>query len=953
MFQLIRYPAVLVTFLVSLVWAQPANDLCNAATVIACGANISASTNSATFDKADLCGTNNTAPGIWYKFVGTGDYITLSTCNAGTDFDSKISVFEGSCTALTCITGNDDDANCTTSARASTTGFFSTLNKDYYILVHGFARATGNFDLTLVCGLPPVPPVNDVCSGASNVSCGTILNGSTVGATVDAGINCNTPATEPGVWYTFVGNGDRYLVSVCQANYDTRISLFAGSCTGLTCVTANDDFCGIQSLSIIRSVPNTRYYILVHGSNGATGDFTLDLQCESSPINDDCVQAAPITCGASVQGSTAGGSVDNTPLCNGMSQSSPGVWYSFTGNGDMASLSTCSFLTNFDTRLSVFTGSCTSLQCMLENDDEACFLGSRFSEASFLTTAGETYYVMVHGFAGATGDFQLNLTCTTPPTTPPNDLLANASLIACGDSVAGTTIAATMDVVPDCGMLVGAPGVWYTLVGTGDEVTLTTCNNNLNFDTQLGVFRKANNQLECVAGNDDDFTCLAGSNASSLKYFTNFGETYYILVQGFNGSIGDFSLEVSCVSTGPVVVEECQLAAFDPGNNLAFIIFLAGTPGLSPDYLPVGNTGRLVQYSDGTAEVTGQVVNRFNLNYLWDIHMNLHDAQTWSQWSAGIGRYKGGRPEAIANHPDWVYYKLKPGSFISGAPGSSFDGDTLWLSHSPADFTYGFQLGSGANDRNAFAGMSGWFTFSGAYSGQGDLNTSFTACQRITRMRIRAQLQGPSTPGATTGMRSTLSDDGILPLTQPFTSSLSYTGSEQVTTMPSNVTDWVLVELHDPADPKTVIARQAALLRSDGQLLDVNGSDLLEIELPGIAQWAGHEVHIAIRHPRHMAVMSAEPLSLDQSVVQWDAVKSQVGMWDKSALIKLEDGTLLIPAGDLNQNGTVEASEVNMVRSALFQYGAQERDINGDGTVNATDMHTILKNVGKTAAFPR
>jgi hypothetical protein len=756
MLRVLRYILIPLFSLASFVFAQPADDLCSGATTITCGATVSGSTNTATFDKVDLCGTNNTAPGVWYQFVGTGDFITLSTCSAGSNFDTKISVFEGSCNALACVGGNDDDLGCSVSIRSSKVEFLSTVGKNYYILVHGFARATGNFSLSLQCGTPTTP-VNDDCSNAISVACGSLVQGTTIGATADVVPSCTGAAAAPGVWYSFTGNGDRFALSLCNADFDTQIGVYTGSCGNLTCVTGNDDFCGLQSLTLLRSVPNQTYYVLVYGFDTETGNFNLELACESMPANDDCIDAAPLTCGNTELGSTQGAVIDNTPLCNGLAQSAPGVWYSFTGDGNVATLSTCSILTTFDTRLSVFTGSCTGLTCVLENDDAACLFGSRFSEASFLTTNGEQYYVLVHGFGGQTGDFALSLNCAPLPAAPANDLVANAQTIICGDSLGGTTIGATTDTFPDCGMLVGAPGVWYEFIGTGDEITLSTCDSNTDFDTQLGVYREVNGSLQCVAGNDDDLGCVLSSTNSSVKFFTNLNQRYLILVQGFNGEVGNFSLTTSCVNVGPVLVEECQISEFDPGNNLSFMIFLAGTPGLSPDYLPVGGSGRILRYSDGTAEVQGRVVNRFDLNNVWDLHMFLEDQRTWAQWSAAGGHYKGGRPEALTNHPDWSFYKLTPGSYLSGQ--NNFAGDTLWLQHAPIDFKYGFQLGTGANDRNGLEGISGWFTFTGSYSGHGDLNAAFTSCQRFKRARIKLQLEGPQ---AANGMRTTLNSSGLL-----------------------------------------------------------------------------------------------------------------------------------------------------------------------------------------------
>jgi hypothetical protein len=189
-------------------------------------------------------------------------------------------------------------------------------------------------------------------------------------------------------------------------------------------------------------------------------------------------------------------------------------------------------------------------------------------------------------------------------------------------------------------------------------------------------------------------------------------------------------------------------------------------------------------------------------------------------------------------------------------------------------------------------------------------------------------------------------------MSQPFANSLNYNGTEAVTSLPANVTDWVLVELRNPANPAQVITQQAALLRNDGQLLSTDGSDELKFELPGEAFLPVHSAYIVVRHPSHLAVMSAVPLSLDQELTNWDASKSPAVHWDGTALSKHASGLYQIPVGDVNQNGTIDSWEANMVRNQLFQRGNLLNDLNADGEVNASDMRILLNNSGKRISIP-
>jgi hypothetical protein len=69
-----------------------------------------------------------------------------------------------------------------------------------------------------------------------------------------------------------------------------------------------------------------------------------------------------------------------------------------------------------------------------------------------------------------------------------NDLCADALPIACGETLSGSTVDATFDDVGTCGTSNTTNGVWYSIVGTGASITLSTC-NAANYDTKISVYR--------------------------------------------------------------------------------------------------------------------------------------------------------------------------------------------------------------------------------------------------------------------------------------------------------------------------------------------------------------------------------------------------------------------------------------------------------------------------------
>lgn len=145
----------------------PANDMCADAEAMSIGATVSGYTISANPETLGTCGTSDgTGGAVWYSVIGDGTTLTATTCNPGTDFDTKLRVFTDGCATLTCVGGNDDQAGtfdvaCDSTGtgfnRASTFSWCSTPGVEYLILVHGFSTAEGNYEMTVTSDLTPCP----------------------------------------------------------------------------------------------------------------------------------------------------------------------------------------------------------------------------------------------------------------------------------------------------------------------------------------------------------------------------------------------------------------------------------------------------------------------------------------------------------------------------------------------------------------------------------------------------------------------------------------------------------------------------------------------------------------------------------------------------------------------------------------------------------------------------
>ena len=80
---------------------------------------------------------------------------------AGTNFDTYLSVYEGTCGDLTCVTGNDDQSEttdfddfCPVTFVASTVTLNTADTTTYFVLVSGVVGESGDFEIGLSCVFP-------------------------------------------------------------------------------------------------------------------------------------------------------------------------------------------------------------------------------------------------------------------------------------------------------------------------------------------------------------------------------------------------------------------------------------------------------------------------------------------------------------------------------------------------------------------------------------------------------------------------------------------------------------------------------------------------------------------------------------------------------------------------------------------------------------------------------
>jgi len=147
---------------------------------------------------------------------------------------------------------------------------------------------------------------------------------------------------------------------------------------------------------------------------------------------------------------------------------------------------------------------------------------------------------------------------------PANNGCANAIAIGNG-TVAGTTLAATLDGSAGCGSSSNTPDVWYRYTATATTViTVTTCNPGTTYDSVLSVHTTA-----CPGTTETQIACNDDSCglSSSLTFPAINGTQYLIRVSGFSGQTGPFEMSVGPGGGGQPPANDACVSATAVGNG--------------------------------------------------------------------------------------------------------------------------------------------------------------------------------------------------------------------------------------------------------------------------------------------------------------------------------------------------------------------------------------------------
>lgn len=234
--------------------------------------------------------------------------------------------------------------------------------------------------------------------------------------------------------------------------------------------------------------------------------------------------------------------------CGGIGKT---VWYRFTATVD-TSVQADTIISNYDTVLAVYTGppSATSFSELTPVECNDDFFGQQ-SMVQFSATATTTYYVQAGGFNSATGNLRFSLAPPAPPPPPPpNDNFQGgegAENLGPIHTLSTATATTEQGEPQPCGLIERT--VWYKWQPVSNYPVVKVDTVESDYNTVVAVYTgpppspsTSFNDLQQVGCNDDwpgTKRDVQSTVQSKVEFSATAGQTYYIQVGGFDGSVGN------------------------------------------------------------------------------------------------------------------------------------------------------------------------------------------------------------------------------------------------------------------------------------------------------------------------------------------------------------------------------------------------------------------------------
>ncbi|MGK3989865.1 MXAN_6577-like cysteine-rich protein [Sorangium sp. So ce136] len=458
-------------------------------------------------------------PEATYEFTAPA-YALYTFDSFGTSFDTVLHVHDGTCSgpSLGC---NDD----TSGLLQSQVKLLLDEGQTVVVVLDGYSSsASGAYTLNVRQTFVPPCPAIDLGSTVPQT-----VTGTTEGAVDLMTPSCGSAGGAEATYSFTAPAAGTYVFDTFGSSFNTTLFARDGQCAGATLGCNTDAGGTTQSRLTLELDEGQTIILIVDGSSAsASGEFTLTAQkfdgggtCSSAI---DLGSAFPQV----VTGTTAEQPESVTPTCG--SSTAPDMLYSFTA-AENGTYIFNTFGSSFDTVLQVFDGSCsTPLRC---NDDAD---GGRQSRLTVDMGAGQTALIAVDGRGTSSGEYVLQVDRFAGPGTCSTAIDLGSELPL---TRTGSTAGQPNSVTPSCAAASTAPETVFTYTAPADgSYVISTAGST--FDTVLHAHTGGcgGTTLSC----DDDG---AGARTSRLTLPLTAGQVITIVVDGYGGVSGDFTLNIT------------------------------------------------------------------------------------------------------------------------------------------------------------------------------------------------------------------------------------------------------------------------------------------------------------------------------------------------------------------------------------------------------------------------
>jgi hypothetical protein len=542
-------------------------DLIADAPAVTVGGPYTGTTVGYTNDYDEVCPyTDSESPDVVYRFTTTvvGSY-TFDLCESA--YDTKLYIYAADLTLEGC---NDDFCP----------GYRSYLEiqdlpvGDHYIVIDGYGGDQGDYSLLIggMTGCIPVDCPNGIDEVEDNggcnsdpfvfndIQCGDVICGN---AWVDAD---NPDAQRDTDWFRLEITTPQILdVTLEVDEFDAILFVIAdpqGDCDITILNTADENgYCEDESLTTACLEPGL-YYIWV-GANTFyeywDGNYVLTVGCTycgEEFAGEDCND--PIVVDSYPyfdEGCT-------TEYMNDIFNESPDVFYQFTTDVDQAvTVSLCTG-SDFDTYLWILSDDCATLYA--ENDDACGYV----SEVFVPCMPAGTYYAVIEGYSSDAGHYTIDIAlgeeCGTPTEGEDCETPIPILQLPYSDSQNSCDF-------EDDGFSPSSDVFYHLTMDVAADLIVTLCDVS-GYDTYLRLLAE-----DCsteLFSNDDYCGAVSQMDLDCLEP----GE-YYIVVEGYSSSCGEYNLDIMLGDDCLTEVEPTRYALrsnypnpFNPSTTIEFTL---------------------------------------------------------------------------------------------------------------------------------------------------------------------------------------------------------------------------------------------------------------------------------------------------------------------------------------------------------------------------------------------